>query len=118
MISKFTDIFTFLEQSSQQDRNFIRNIFVYFNELIEIDIEQLRNIIDSLPQNTKQEIMTTYQLIKQEGRKEGLEIGREEELTKAVIKLYKKQFDIAQIVDIMEISIEKAKDILKRNGLV
>ncbi len=118
LISKIIDIFTFLEKSSKQDRNFIRNIFVYFNELVEIDTTKLISIIDSLSQNTKQEIMTTYQLIKQEGRKEGIEKGMEKGIEKAVTKLYKKQFNIAQIADIMELPVEKVKDILKKNGMV
>ena len=33
LILKFTDFFAFLEQASQQDRKFIRNIFVSFNDI-------------------------------------------------------------------------------------
>ncbi len=43
---------------------------------------------------------------------------RKESVEKPVTKLYKKQFDIAQIADIMEISVKNVKDILKSKGLV
>ncbi len=75
--------------------------------------------------------MTTYQLIKKEGkiegRKEGLEEGlqkglqkglekgREEGLEKGVLNLHKRDFTIAQIAEIMEISVDKVKGILERN---
>ena len=49
--------------------------------------------------------------------KQGMEKGMEKGLERGVINLHKKDFIIPEIVDIMEISMEKVKEILKRNGL-
>ena len=114
LIARITDILSFGEKVDNNDWNFIRNIFVYFNELVEIDVASLKSIIEGLPQNTKKEIMTTYQKIKQEGRRE----GRQEGVKKGVINLFKNKFSIIQIAEIMELSTDQVTDILKRNQLI
>jgi len=42
----------------------------------------------------------------------------EKGLEKGVLNLHKKDFTIPQIADIMEISIEKVKEILERNEMM
>ncbi len=122
LLSKIIDILTIADRSHQKRGNFLKCIFVYFNELVEIETGELRKIIASLPKSAKQEIMTTYQLIKKEGRKEGLEEGlekgREEGLKKGVLNLHKRDFTIAQIAEIMEIPVDKVKSILERNKMI
>lgn len=121
LIAKISNILSIAGKYNQKRGNFLKNIFVYFNEIVEIDLVELKNIIASLPKSTKQEIMTTYQLIKKEGRKEGIEEGiekgLEKGLEKGVINLFKKQFDIPQIADIMELPVEKVKNILEKYKL-
>jgi len=113
--AKIVDIISFLENTLSGNKgNFIRNVFVYFNELVEIDLDELKNIINALPLKEKKEIMTTYQLIKQEGIKEGIKKGFE----KSITRLFQKGFDIEQIADIMEISPNKIKEILRKNNLI
>ncbi len=114
LIARITEILTIADKHNRKRRNFLKNIFVYFNEIVEIDITELRNIIASLPKNTKQEIMTTYQLIKKEGLEEGLQKG----LEKGVLNLHKRDFTIAQIAEIMEIPVDKVKSILERNKMI
>ncbi len=53
-----------------------------------------------------------------EGRLEGLQEGLEKGLKKSVLNLYKNDFPIQQIADIMEISEDKVKSILKKNKLI
>ena len=110
---------TIASQGNQRAGNFFNNIIVYFYEIVEIDLDQFKDIISVLPNHTKQDIMTTYQLIKKEGIKEGmekgLEKGLERGLEKGVLNLHKNQFTIPQIADIMEISEDKVKSILKKN---
>ncbi len=118
LLSKIIDILTIADRNRQKRGNFLKCIFVYFNELVEIEIGELRKIIASLPKNTKQEIMTTYQLIKKEGRKEGLEEGLQKGLEKGVLNLHKRDFMIAQIAEIMEIPVDKVKSILERNKMI
>ena len=59
LIAKITDILTIADKHNQKAGNFLKKIFVYFNEIVEIDLDELKNIIAALPKNTKQEIMTT-----------------------------------------------------------
>jgi len=110
--------------NSVSDRNLLYPIIVYSMRLIKIDI--IKTIIEELPIPIKSNVMTAYDTLIQEGRKEGKKEGREEGrkegrvegMEKGVINLYKRQFDIAHIADIMEISVEKVKSILKRNNMI
>ena len=70
--------------------------------------------IEKLPSPIKLDVMTTYDTLIKQGMEKGMEKG----LERGVINLHKKDFTIPEIADIMEISIEKVKEILKRNGLV
>ncbi len=89
LIARITDILIIADKQNGKRGNFLKNIFVYFNEIVEIDINELRNIIASLPKNTKQEIMTTYQLIKKEGKIEGIQEGIEKGEVKKAEKVAK-----------------------------
>jgi len=106
--------------NSVSDRNLLYPIIVYSMRLIKIDI--IKTIIKELPTPIKSNVMTAYDTLIQEGKKEGREEGRKEGrvegMEKGIINLYKKQFDIAQIADIMEISSEKVKDILKKYHMI
>ncbi len=106
--------------NSASNRNLIYPTIVYV--LRNIDVNVILEIIENLPTPIKSDVMTAYDTwIKQgieKGMEKGMEKGRQEELTKAVTKLYKKQFDIVQIADIMEIPIDKVKDILKGKELI
>jgi len=92
--------------------------------LIKIDI--IKQIIQELPTPIKSNVMTAYDTLIQEGRKEGrkegkiegIQEGMEKGLEKGVLNLYKKQFPIPQIADIMEISRDKVKDILKKYKMI
>ncbi len=132
LLSKIVDILTIADRNPQKRGNFLKYIFVYFNELVEIETGELREIIASLPDKTKKDIMTTYQLIKKEGKieglqegiqkgrkeglEEGLEKGLQKGLEKGVLNLHKRDFTIAQIAEIMEIPVAKVKRILERNN--
>ncbi len=53
LLSKIIDILTLADRNPQESRNFLKYIFVYFNELVEIETGKLKEIIASLPDNTK-----------------------------------------------------------------
>ncbi len=102
--------------NSASNRNLIYPTIVYV--LRNIDVNVILEIIENLPTPIKSDVMTAYDTWIKQGMEKGMEKGRQEELTKAVTKLYKKQFDIVQIADIMEIPIDKVKDILKGKELI
>jgi len=98
--------------NSVSDRNLLTPIIVYSMSLIKIDI--IKQIIKELPAPIKSNVMTAYDTLIQEGIEKGMEKGME----KGVLNMYKKQFDILQIADIMEISVEKVKHILKKYKMI
>ena len=102
--------------NSASNRNLIYPTIVYV--LRNIDINVILEIIEKLPIPIKSDVMTAYDTWIKQGIEKGMEKGRQEELSKAVTKLYKKQFDIVQIADIMEIPIDKVKDILRGKELI
>jgi len=110
--------------NSVSDRNLLYPIIVYSMSLIKIDI--IKKIIKELPTPIKSNVMTAYDTLIQEGMEKGIQKGiqkgrkegLEEGLEKGVLNLHKKDFTIPQIADIMEISVEKVKSILKRNKML
>jgi len=102
--------------NSVSDRNLLYPIIVYSMSLIKIDI--IKQIIQELPTPIKSNVMTAYDTLIQEGMEKGIQKGREEGLEKGVLNLHKRDFTIPQIADIMEISVEKVKSILKRNNMI
>jgi len=118
--------------NSVGNRNLLYPIIVYSMSLIKIDT--IKQIIQELPTPIKSNVMTAYDTLIQEGREKGIqegiekglekglekgrEEGREEGLEKGVLNLHKRDFSIPQIADIMEISVEKVKSILKRNKML
>jgi len=120
LITKITDILTIADKHNQKAGNFLKNIFVYFNEIVEIDLYELKSIIASLPKNTKQEIMTTYQLIKKEGKKEGKIEGKIEGIKikerDVILKGSSKGATIEFLADITGLSTKEVEGIIKEHN--
>jgi predicted transposase/invertase (TIGR01784 family) len=52
------------------------------------------------------------------GKEIGKEIGKEGERIETITKLFKRGFEINQIADILEISVEEVQQILKAKSLI
>ena len=96
--------------NSVGERNLLFPAIVYSMRLVKIDV--VKGIFKDLPSPIKSDVMTAYDTLLKEGMEKGMEKGIE----KAVINLFKRQFDINQIADIMEIHIDKVKNILKKQN--
>jgi len=120
LLSKIIDILTIADKHNQKRGNFLKNIFVYFNEIVEIDLDELKNIMAALPKNAKQEIMTTYQLIKKEGRKEGRIEGRKEGridgFKDVILNGWRKGATIEFLADITGLSSKEVESIIKEHN--
>ena len=123
------------EASNSPQRNLIRPSIVYVLRNIEVNF--ILEIIEDLPPTIKTDIMTAYDALiekgmqkgKEEGIREGMQKGiqkgiqkgmqkgKEVVLSKTVTNLHKKQFDIAQIADILEIPPKKVRELLKKAGI-
>lgn len=79
------------------------------------------NKLATLPPKKKKEIMTTYEMILEEGRQEGRQEGRSagevKKTTEVVILSYKKGLEIGLIADITNLSLEDVQQILKEHGI-
>ncbi len=96
------------------NRNLIGSFFVYFIKIVELPEKEFIELIEKISPPIKNEIMSTYEMIAEKYKKQGIEQGIE----KNVLRMYKKQFDISQIADILDISEEKVRDILSKHDLI
>ncbi len=62
--------------------------------------------------------MSTYEMIAEKYKKQGIEQGIEKAIEKNILRMYKKQFDILHIADILDISEEKVRYILSKHNLL
>jgi predicted transposase/invertase (TIGR01784 family) len=98
--------------------NFISQIVVYIVSLTELPKEKLKQVLDSLPsQSIKQNIMTTYLQIKNEGIEEGMEKGMEKGKLEKTIEIILNGFDnglsISMICNITQFSESEVINILR-----
>lgn len=93
-------------------KNFAYSILLYLFNITEFKFEDFQKQLVDIPENVKDKIMSTYDLIKKEGFSEGVE----EERTKAVLNAFDNNIDLKTIQIITGQSVEEINKILKANG--
>ena len=118
----------FFEDEEAKIKLFIISILVAvwykFNEIVEINLDELKKLLETFSPNAKKEIMTTYQLIKQEGVKEGLEKGLEQGLEQGlerktvdvILKGYKNGISIDKLAIITGLSEQEVQKIIQKHS--
>ena len=112
LLNRILEIITHVSNYEQNRGNFLQKVFVYFNELVEIDLDDLKKLIESLPKDTKYNIMTTYQLIKQEGKKEGIQEGIEKKTIDVILRGWENGISVDTLASITGLSEKKVKHII------
>ena len=101
-----------LFEDREYDWNFFKMTFVYIMNASEMKIEEVNEVLKAVPPKIKDNIMTTYALIKQEGKIE----GKIEKQTEVVLKSHENGISISLISNITNLSEEKVVEILKKHG--
>jgi len=71
-------IFVGLEEQSEGDKDFVISILAYFFKNTEITREKIDHFMNQLPNTLNKKVMSTYEMILEEGRIEGRQEGKEE----------------------------------------
>jgi predicted transposase/invertase (TIGR01784 family) len=125
----FLRIFTLFSETKDRG-NFLEQLFVYVVNVSDITKTDLNKAIESIPSKIKDDIMTTYSRIRQEGeqigRQEGEQIGRQEgeqigiqkgELKKQieiVIALFDDKIPFHQIAKYTNLTVDEIEKILRK----
>lgn len=75
----------------------IYSILLCLFSITEVKFEDFMRQLVDIPENVKDKIMNTYDLIKKEGFSEGVEKGMEKERTKAALNAYENNIDLKSI---------------------
>lgn len=104
-----------------------QKLVVYCLHQAELSPEEARKLTRKLPETIRRQVMSTYELLKAEGKAEGIELGRLEERAlaqrlieqerarayaeklKSALKMRKSGFDNAMIADVLELPIEEVE---------
>jgi len=127
-------------QSEGKKTNFLEMIVVYSLQVSDIQEDQLAEVIKSIPEPIKENIMSTYTMLIEKGKKEGKlegkqigiqigiqkgeqigiqkgeQIGKTKEKTEMVLTLYDEGFDTASIARFVKLPEEEVVKILKDHG--
>lgn len=110
-----------ISQNMPEGSNLYWQYLVYFFNFVQLNQQEIMNKLATLPPKKKKEIMTTYEMILEEGRQEGRQEGRSagevKKTTEVVILSYKKGLEIGLIADITNLSLEDVQQILKEHGI-
>ena len=86
----------------------------------EIETDDIKTIVNTIPPKIKENVITTYTKLKEEGRKEGIDVGRKEGELNKLIQFVLNSFDnnitIPLIANITQLSEEEVVAILKQHG--
>ena len=86
--------------------------FVYIMNASEMKIEEVNEVLKAVPPKLKENIMTTYALIKQEGEK----IGIQKKQIEVVLALNEDSIPIRSIAKYTKLTEEQVIEILKKHG--
>ena len=111
-------------EDKEYDWNFFEMTFVYMVSVSEIETDDIKTIVNAIPPKIKENVMTTYTKLKEEGRKEGIEegidVGRKEgelnKLIQVVLNSFDNNITIPLIANITQLSEEEVVAILKQHG--
>ena len=91
--------------------------FVYINNVSELETEDVKKIISAIPPKIKENIMTTYSKIKeegrQEGRQEGILKGEHKKQIEVVLNCFDNKLPIPLIANITQLSEDDVIKILR-----
>jgi predicted transposase/invertase (TIGR01784 family) len=107
-----------LFENKEIDWNFLQKIFVYILHTSEIESDDVQKLIESVPNNIKEEVMTTYARIQKEERAKGRVEGKRENQIEIVLASFDDKLPISQIARITKLSEAEVKEILRENGRV
>ncbi len=98
------------------DRNFLETIIVYAYNVSNIDDDQMKQVIQQLPQPVKQDFMTTYEMIINKGKLEGNLEGEIKGKSAVVLNLHDAGMDLDFIMKVTELSRETVEKIIREKG--
>jgi predicted transposase/invertase (TIGR01784 family) len=108
-------IFVGLEEQSEGDKNFVISILAYFFKNTEITREKIDHFMNQLPNVLNKKVMSTYEMIleegriegrqegKEEGREEGREEGYEEAIWKITLQMLRNGYDDTAIQSLLQV---------------
>ncbi len=121
--NNFESIFIFAEEYLPNNENFLHLIFVYLYKNIELSGSEMENIVNTIQSPIKKLAMSTYDLLIDKGRQEGIEKGiekgkqegaSEKEFQFTNSLLSSSDFDNAKIATLVGVSIEYVQNLRKK----
>lgn len=107
LAEKFNNIFSILE--SWQNRNLLESLIVYYFDIIVIEKNRLKNLVEKLPEVMKTEFISLADQLRQEGREE--ELNRKN--WTATKNMLLKGVDAPFICDVLDVTPEFVKKVRK-----
>ncbi|WP_257668551.1 Rpn family recombination-promoting nuclease/putative transposase [Parapedobacter tibetensis] len=87
-------------------------LLVYSFELVNYTEEQIKEVVNELPSNIKDKVMSTYDLLIEKGRKEGIEKGAEQKSYEVISNLLATgKFTISEIANFATVSEDFVKKV-------
>ena len=109
-----------LFKDKNYDWNFFEMTFVYMLNTSELQTDEDKEILKSIPPNIKDNIMTTYALIRDESEKIGIQKGKMEgkmeEKIEVIISLNEDKIPVKQIAKYTKLSVDEVIKILDDFG--
>ena len=107
----------------REDGNFLKTIFVYLYKVSEIPKSEWEKAIKTAPSDLKENLMTTYSWMKEEGKQEGRlegrlegeKIGIHKKEIEVILALFDDKISVQSIARYTKLSEEDVTKILKEN---
>jgi predicted transposase/invertase (TIGR01784 family) len=99
-------------EDKEYDWNFFHMTFVYMISVSEIETDEIKKIINSIPPKLKESVMTTYAKLKEEGRQEGELKNR----IQIVLNSFENDLSVSLIANITKLTENEVQSILKEHG--
>lgn len=108
---------TILALAGEMDQNLQRNLIVYTFVSSDLTVQQILELITSLPTQTKENVMNTLDFFVEKGRNEGIKEGQLENTEKTVRNLIKQSLlTDDQIASALEVTVDYVADIRQQLG--
>ncbi len=110
LLEEFVKVFSIFAEEID-DRNFFNTIVVYMLRTTELEPDSVKKLIEAIPPNIKENIMTTYNQIIQKGKTEGKIEGKIE----VVLNASQQGLPIDIIANITNLDVKEVENILKEH---
>ncbi|MBK9742816.1 MAG: hypothetical protein IPO94_07550 [Saprospiraceae bacterium] len=117
LAADFQRIFTLFSETKDRG-NFLEQLFVYVVNVSDISKFELNEAIESIPSKIKDDIMTTYSRIRQEGEQIGIQKGIFKNQVQIVLNCHENKIPVPLIANITQLSEIEVISILKDNGKI